>query len=338
MNRAFSRGLVFFRRFIFTAFVAVALSACSTLSDRARVDSLAGSAGFIAQPTANFTRAWLKPAVPTPPANPPQTRTLTVFIEGDGAPWPSPTQPPIDPTPHRPVALQLAVAHAALPNAARQSIAYLARPCQYLDDVTLAQCPSGWWRRERFAPAPLAALDAQLTALKATSGATRLQLIGHSGGGAVAALLAATRSDVSCLVTLAAPLDTDAWTTHQRLSPLTGSRNPLDHAQALRATPQTHFAGQDDRVVPPQTLSRWQAATAPGSLQSGSLQSGSLPSGSLPSGGVQRGSVQRGSVPAGSQHSGSLQIIAGADHDCCWVSQWRTLAERSCLAQAESLK
>ena len=50
---------------------------------------------------------------------------LTVYIEGDGLVWISSSLPSGDPTPRRPLALQLALAQ---PQA---NAAYLARPCQY---------------------------------------------------------------------------------------------------------------------------------------------------------------------------------------------------------------
>ncbi|MCC6656833.1 MAG: alpha/beta hydrolase, partial [Rhodocyclaceae bacterium] len=54
--------------------------------------------------------------------------TLTIYIEGDGAPWPSPYHPPSDPTPRDPLALRLADRDTA------PQLAYLGRPCQYQDD------------------------------------------------------------------------------------------------------------------------------------------------------------------------------------------------------------
>jgi esterase/lipase len=49
-------------------------------------------------------------------------------------------------------------------------------------------------------------MDAAVTALKRASGASRLRLVGYSGGGVMAMLLAARRDDVAQVVTIAAPL------------------------------------------------------------------------------------------------------------------------------------
>lgn len=175
---------------------------------------------------------------------------LTVFIEGDGAAWPRPWQPPDDPTPGNPLALHLAIDHAAYSAKPDEAVAYLGRPCQYLAPELLAACPQAWWTRGRFGREPLALLSARLDALKAKAPGAALRLVGYSGGGAVAALLAAQRGDVACVVTVAAPLDTGAWTQAKNVSPLSESVNPVSTAAALRGVPMTHFSGSADKVVP----------------------------------------------------------------------------------------
>lgn len=94
-------------------------------------------------------------------------------------------------------------------------------------------------------------MNARLDELKDQAPNAVLRLVGYSGGGAAAALLAAQRSDVACLVTVAAPLDTQAWTLAKNVSALSESQNPLDVAAKLRGMPMTHFSGGSDNVVPP---------------------------------------------------------------------------------------
>ena len=72
-------------------------------------------------------------------------------------------------------------------------------------------------------------------------------LVGYSGGGTLAALLATRRQDVSRLVTVAGLLDHAAWTQALRISPLTGSLNPADEWAQLRQIPQVHYVGGKDR-------------------------------------------------------------------------------------------
>jgi len=77
-----------------------------------------------------------------------------------------------------------------------------------------------------------------------------LTLIGYSGGGSVAALIAARREDVSSLVTIAGNLDNKFWTDLHHMSPLVGSLNPIDYANNLSMIEQTHFVGAEDKMVP----------------------------------------------------------------------------------------
>lgn len=169
--------------------------------------------------------------------------TVTVYIEGDGAPWPSVFQPPRDPTPVRPVALALAA------NDPAPAVAYLGRPCQYLDDALRAGCDVAWWSSRRFAPEVLAAMDAALSRLKAGARAQRIRLVGHSGGGVIATLLAMRRADVEHLVTVAAPLSLADWIALHNLSPLEGAADPQEQRAALTVD-AAHFAGGRDEVVP----------------------------------------------------------------------------------------
>ena len=182
------------------------------------------------------------------PANPGPSRTLAVYIEGDGLAWEHRTRPSSDPTPIDPVGLKL-----ALQDRSRYRL-YLARPCQYLPPAELARCNPVYWQGRRLAPEVIAALDAALAQQPAHTSARDIALFGWSGGGAAAALLAARRHDVVRLVTIAADLDLARWTRLKGVDPLEGSLDPADQAAALQAIPQLHFVGLDDDIVPPAVL------------------------------------------------------------------------------------
>ena len=170
-----------------------------------------------------------------------ESAVLRVYIEGDGAAWPTRFRPPRDPTPTRPVALELAAADT------EGSVAYLSRPCQYLDAAELAACAPEYWTSARFSAEVVDAYQQALDDLVSVSGARRLRLVGYSGGGVLAALLAARREDVVQLVTVAAPLRVAAWTAHHGLTPLQG----LDPDMLDGRWPSAvHFAGDKDDVVP----------------------------------------------------------------------------------------
>lgn len=182
---------------------------------------------------------------------------LSVYIEGDGAAWPTRFHPPRDPTPIKPVALALSASDDAA------AIAYIGRPCQYLDPAALISCDAAYWTTRRFAPEVLASYDVVLDRLKARSGSHRLRLYGYSGGGTIAALLAQKRSDVAGLVTIAAPLALTSWTIHHGVSVLTGSIDPIA-APGLPAH-AVHWVGGRDKIVPGRIIETY-AAAKPGKV------------------------------------------------------------------------
>ncbi|WP_186453828.1 alpha/beta hydrolase [Denitratisoma sp. DHT3] len=169
---------------------------------------------------------------------------LSVYIEGDGAPWPSSALPPRDPTPTQATVLTMAQADRAA------AVAYLGRPCQYLDASDLARCDPAYWDEARFAPEVIAEYEYALDQLKAGTGAGTLRLTGYSGGGVIAALLAARRPDVEQWTTVGAPLDLAGWTAAQGISPLTRSLDPAQLPPDAGPPPGRHWVGKLDRIVP----------------------------------------------------------------------------------------
>lgn len=95
----------------------------------------------------------------------------------------------------------------------------------------------------------LVAYDDALTQLKTRLGVQRFRLVEYSGGGVIAALLAARRSDVERLVTVAAPLALNDWVASHDLTPFSGSSDPvLEPGQLPLAV---HWVGEKDKIVPP---------------------------------------------------------------------------------------
>ncbi|HEX4869799.1 MAG TPA: hypothetical protein VFV15_03625 [Moraxellaceae bacterium] len=168
---------------------------------------------------------------------------LHVYIEGDGLAWLSISMPSPDPTPVNPVALQLAARDPGC------NVLYLGRPGQYAGGGVDAR----YWLGGRFAPEVVAAYEAVVRQVAAGRHASALRLTGYSGGGAVAALLAARLHAAGLpveLVTVAGNLDTDTWTRRRKLSPLRDSLNPATEAPVLASVPQLHLTGRDDSQVP----------------------------------------------------------------------------------------
>jgi len=168
-----------------------------------------------------------------------------VYLEGDGRPWRG-RRPPRNPTPTDPMGLRLAARDPA------PSVLWIGRPCMYLDNGPHAQpCDMRWWTSHRYAREVVEALDAIITR---AAGGRPVALIGHSGGGALATLLAARREDVSSLLTVAAPLNLAWWVERGRMTPLYGSLDPVDVAHLLADVPQRHLCGEHDNVVPAEVV------------------------------------------------------------------------------------
>lgn len=257
------------------------LVGCANISPQSRwqhAAQLTAEVGWqkLRLPTTHFV---LVAYVPPPVA---QSGTLTIYIEGDGFAWITSSQVSADPTPRNPVALELALRHP------QGAAAYLARPCQFVEAADARNCRPAFWTDRRFSREVIEASDQAISALKQRVGAQRLILVGYSGGGAVAALVAARRSDVVQLVTVAGNLDHRAWTEEHHVPPLTGSLNPADEWRALLNVPQRHFVGARDEIVSRAVVESYVARFP---------------------------LAQRPQVIS----------IPGFDHVCCWVEQWGKL-------------
>ena len=181
-----------------------------------------------------------------------------IYIEGDGLAWMTKNRKSLNPTPKNPVGLHLASRDKA------ENVVWLARPCQFsglLDDSTA--CDDAYWTNKRFAPEVISAYNAALDDIKKRYDIEGFNLIGFSGGGAIAALLAAQRVDVLSLRTVAGNLDHHAHSNYHNVSVLEGSLNPPDFAEKLTTMPQVHFIGGQDEVVPPAVLHSYLQALGP---------------------------------------------------------------------------
>lgn len=177
---------------------------------------------------------------------------VRIFIEGDGKSWLSRDLPSPDPTPQDPTALMLAGMDTS-PN-----IAYVARPCQF---ITSPHCAIPVWTVNQYHEHMIAGMSQALDRWKGR----KLELVGYSGGAAVALLLAARRSDVASIRTVAGNTDTAAFNRFHRVSPpAAAALNPAAFIARTAYIPQIHFAGGEDKVVPVGLVEAYQATLPPG--------------------------------------------------------------------------
>ena len=210
--------------------------------------------------------------------------TLNIYLEGDGVAWVTETVLSRDPTPSEPLTLKLAIQD---PN---PNTLYLARPCQYLDPEALGKCSPAYWSSHRYSEEVVRSVSNAIEQAKGESGAKRIRLLGYSGGGALAVLIATQRTDVTQITTIAANLDHHVWTQQGGFTPLYGSLNPAQVANEVSHIPQIHFIGADDKVVPELVTNSYMA----GILDKSRIR---------------------------------IVMLRDVDHDCCWTQNWNRLLQ-----------
>lgn len=172
-------------------------------------------------------------------------KNIHVYIEGDGHSWQNKYKLSSNPTPKHPLALKLALADP------HSHVVYLARPCQYTPLAKDLKCHPKYWSSHRFSPEVIEAMDTVLNNIKQRTHNTSFTLIGYSGGGGLAVLIAAQRKDIKELITVAGDLDHERLNQYHHVTSLSHSLNPIDVASQLKQLPQKHLSGEKDKVVPP---------------------------------------------------------------------------------------
>jgi hypothetical protein len=159
---------------------------------------------------------------------------------------------------------------------------YLGRPC-YFDLSHDPGCDPSFWTVRRFSPEVVDSLAVVLRSEVVRAHAREVELYGHSGGGTLAVLLAARVASVTRVVTIGATLDTTAWCALHGYTPLLGSMNPTELGPHAGLPRMLHLVGSQDTNTPP-------------------------------------GLVQSAAAKIGA--SGSVRIVRGYTHNCCWQEIW----------------
>jgi hypothetical protein len=251
-----------------------ALFGCANLAERAgRLAQQDGLAASVVQGTQFRHELFVSAA--------PRGSVLYVFIEGDGSPWSdNGREPAHDPTPRRPLALELAVR-------TPRSVMYLGRPCYFLARSDSA-CRPSVWTSERYSAGIVESLVAVVNRFVQEGAYRSVILIGYSGGGTLAVLMAPSIPATGAVVTIGANLDVAAWSSWHGYAPLEGSLNPAAQAPLEPAIRQWHLVGGRDLIVP-ESVSRRYLDTL---------------------------------------HRDQIWRFPSFDHACCWVEQWPNILGR----------
>jgi len=259
------------------ALVLLILSACAG-DLTAHADAMAGPAGL--RRTQVQTAPFLLTAYSRIGST---TGSYDVYIEGDGLAWRTPSEPSPNPTPHKALGLALA-AHDEASN-----VIYIARPCQFTPLENDPHCDIDYWTDKRFSEEVIASVNQAIDKLVKSSGNnSKLNLIGYSGGGAVAVLVAARRNDVATIRTVAGNLDHDEVNRTHNVSLMPGSLNAIDQAAKIAMIPQLHFSGDADEIIVPAISQKFRDAS-------------------------------------GTTNCVRLEVIKGASHEEGWIERWPAL-------------
>ena len=173
-------------------------------------------------------------------------KQMVVYIEGDGMAWISRDQLSNNPTPVQPIALKLASIDT------NSNVLYIARPCQYLWPQKMDRCSSRYWSDKRGSEEVISSINQAISIVKQKQNIPSIRLIGYSGGGGIAALIADRRADVSEFVSVSGNLNYKLFTQTHNLSPMNGSIDPITVANQIGSIPQIHYVGADDKIIPKQ--------------------------------------------------------------------------------------
>lgn len=176
---------------------------------------------------------------------------IHVYLEGDGRPWIGKRQIAADPGPFDPLTPRL-MARDPTPSI------LVGRPC-YHGLARSPGCTPWWWTHGRYSEQVVASLAQAIVRALPPNPRRELVLIGHSGGGTLAVLLAPHLSGVKAVITLAANLDVAAWAEYHGYSPLIGSLDPARSAPLPPHIRQVHLIAEQDLEVPPETIAGYLA-------------------------------------------------------------------------------
>lgn len=171
----------------------------------------------------------------------PGGKRLHVYLEGDGRPWEQGLIAAADPTTRASVMLPLMAMDG-------EPSLYLGRPC-YNGHAGDPGCDAALWTGARYGEKVITVLAEALQDFCRRYGYREWLLVGHSGGGSLAMLLAKRLPQTRALVTLAGNYDIDAWSDYHGYQRLSGSINPA--AGVNNGIPEWHFLAEHDRNIPP---------------------------------------------------------------------------------------
>lgn len=262
---------------------AMLLSACATPSERFAQSASALGLKELTLRTDRFAhRIYHRAGISKNTAD----KTLHVYLDGDGTPWLQKRWIADDPTSRNPIILKLMAQDSA------PSI-LLGRPCYHGFSHT-EPCHNKFWTSHRYSAPVVESMASALVQWLETTDFSEIALIGYSGGGTLAVLIAPYIDQVKTVVTVAANLDVKSWSELHGYMPISGSLNPVSGPLLPSSIRQFHFTGGKDDNVPPFITDAF----------------------------------------VKSRNGGQAIVYSDFDHQCCWAEAWPAILEKiqSCCA------
>ncbi|MCK5829951.1 MAG: dienelactone hydrolase family protein [Methylococcales bacterium] len=166
---------------------------------------------------------------------------IHVYLDSDGTPWENHRWITDDPSPRNHLVLRM-MKQDPVP------AILLGRPC-YLGFSQSTDCHDKYWTSHRYSHQVVSSMTQVLNAWIQSNQYSNIVLIGYSGGGTLAMLMAPAIKSVDTVLTIAANLDIVDWSQLHGYSPLFGSLNPADYSLP-KDIKQFHLFGGNDNVVP----------------------------------------------------------------------------------------
>jgi len=187
-------------------------------------------------------------------------KRLHIYLDGDGSPWKSNgLLINEDPTPHRYLVLQLMSLDSS-------PAVLIGRPC-YHGFNRDSYCHPLLWTHARYSEKVVSAISDALQTILKENNVSEVTLIGYSGGGTLAQLLAAKIQKTRAIVTLAGNFDLVAWAQLHEYSPLEGSLNPAERLPLPAHILQIHYVGSADDNIPPSLTEHYLSRKGMGEIQ-----------------------------------------------------------------------
>ncbi|WP_367364010.1 alpha/beta hydrolase [Candidatus Tisiphia endosymbiont of Nedyus quadrimaculatus] len=180
------------------------------------------------------------------------------YIEGDGSISIGRYAVSSNPTPSKIMLLKLAALDT------RPNIVYIARPCQYTPVELNPNCSQIYWTDKRLAKEVIESTNIVINSISNSKPAS---LVGFSGGGGVAVLVAARNKHIKDIITIAGNLDIENFSKHHGIYALKESLNPIDYAIKISNIPQLHLSGGKDAIVPSKIMQGYIKASSSDCIQ-----------------------------------------------------------------------